>query len=49
MFKKSLKSAGILASTVALSAGLGFSQPATAAEPFLAEIKMFGGNFAPRG
>ena len=49
MLKKSFKSAGILASTVALSAGLGWSQPANASEPFLAEIKMFGGNFAPRG
>lgn len=34
-----------------LTAGIFFSAPAVshASEPFLAEIKMFGGNFAPRG
>lgn len=33
----------------ALVMGMGFSQPVQASEPFIAEIKMFGGNFAPRG
>ncbi len=49
MLKKPRKSLAALTATAALSAGLGWMQPANAAEPFLAEIVMFGGNFAPRG
>jgi microcystin-dependent protein len=32
-----------------LVAGTGWSRPAAASEPFIAQISMFGGNFAPRG
>jgi len=46
---RSLKSIGALLSASALAMGMGFSQSAQASEPFIAEIKMFGGNFAPRG
>ncbi|MGB5398332.1 MAG: tail fiber protein [Gammaproteobacteria bacterium] len=50
MLKKSLENRSITAliSASALTMGIGFSQPAQASEPFLAEIVMFGGNFAPR-
>ena len=51
MLKKSMKNKSIAAllSASALTMGIGFSQPAQAADPFLAEIVMFGGNFNPRG
>ena len=38
-----------LTSATILSSSLIWSTPASASEPFIAEIKMFGGNFAPRG
>lgn len=51
MFKNKKLSSAILAvvSTTVLSGSIMWSRPATASEPFIAEIKMFGGNFAPRG
>ena len=50
MIRKSIKSLSILASaTVAASLSLSLSQPVIASEPFIAQITMFGGNFAPRG
>jgi len=54
MLKKSLKARSIKSVTTLLSAsalamGVGFSQPVQAADPFIAEIVMFGSNFAPRG
>ena len=54
MLKKSLKSKSVKSISAVLGAsalvmGMGFSQPAQASDPFLAEIVMFGGNFAPRG
>ncbi|NQZ24317.1 MAG: phage tail protein [Colwellia sp.] len=49
MFKKLLLKAGTFASSLALVVSLSFSQSAIASEPFLAQITMFGGNFAPRG
>ena len=47
--QKSVKSINALMCASALTMGIGFSQPAQSAEPFIAEIVMFGGNFAPRG
>jgi len=53
MFKntrsKTVKTITTIVGASALVAGVGFSTKALAAEPFLAEIIMFGGNFAPRG
>jgi microcystin-dependent protein len=54
MLKKSLKSKSVksmcaLLSASALVMAVGLSQSVQASEPFIAEIKMFGGNFAPRG
>nr|WP_319547837.1 tail fiber protein [Desulfogranum marinum] len=49
---KRITKINIVASCIALlTVGILFSSPAVshASEPFLAEIKMFGGNFAPRG
>lgn len=46
---KPVKSINMFLTATALSMGLGLGQPAFASEPFIAEIKMFGGNFAPRG
>ena len=46
---RSVKSISALLSASALAMGMGLSQPAQAADPFIAEIIMFGGNFAPRG
>ena len=53
MLKKSLKNKSVKSISAVLGAsalvmGMGFSQPVQAAEPFIAEIIMFGGNFAPR-
>ena len=48
MFKKSTKLVGTLVSAAVVSAGLGLSQPVLASDPFIAQITMFGGNFAPR-
>ena len=50
MFKQSIqsKSVSTLLSASVLAVGIGASQPVEAADPFLAEIVMFGGNFAPR-
>ena len=47
--KKSAKYFRSLLNTSVLAISMGSSQPAHAADPFLAEIIMFGGNFAPRG
>lgn len=54
MLKKSLKNTSVKSISAILGAsalvmGMGFSQPVQASEPFLAEIKMFGGGFNPRG
>ncbi len=54
MLKKSLKNTSVKSISAILGAsalvmGMGFSQPVQASDPFLAEIIMFGGNFAPRG
>ena len=46
---KPVKSISAILGASALVMGMGFSQPVLASEPFLAEIIMFGGNFAPRG
>ena len=46
---RSVKSINALLCASALAMGVGFSQSAQASEPFIAEIIMFGGNFAPRG
>ena len=48
LIKKTRFIAGI-ANSAALVLSMAFTQSAMASEPFLAEIKMFGGNFAPRG
>ena len=45
---RSVKSISALLCASAFTMGIGFSQPVQAAEPFIAEIVMFGGNFAPR-
>jgi microcystin-dependent protein len=39
----------LLVAAAAVAAGTAWSTPALASEPFIAEIIMFGGNFAPRG
>lgn len=44
-----LHSINTLLCASALTMGIGLSQPAQASEPFLGEIVMFAGNFAPRG
>lgn len=49
MFRKPIKSLSSIAGAAVLASGLGISTPALAADPFIAEIVMFGGNFAPRG
>jgi microcystin-dependent protein len=49
MMKKITKSIGIVALAVALTAGMVWSPPAQAMEPFLGQIQMFGFNFPPRG
>lgn len=49
MIKKTTTSIGTVVLAVALVAGMIWSPPAQASEPFLAQIVMFGGNFAPRG
>jgi microcystin-dependent protein len=51
MLKKSFKTKSIstILSASALVMGMGVSAPVQASDPFLAEIVMFGGNFAPRG
>ena len=46
---KSVKSISAIVGASALVMGMGFSQPVQASDPFIAEIIMFGGNFAPRG
>ena len=46
---KSIKPLGLLLAAGALAAGLSVSPKASAQEPFLGEIMMFGGNFAIRG
>lgn len=47
---KKLKSTALaLTGATLLSGSLLWSASASASEPFIAEIKMFGGNFAPRG
>jgi microcystin-dependent protein len=49
MAKKTTKLIGIIALASALVAGMISSPPAQASEPFIAQITMFGGNFAPSG
>ena len=48
MFKKTTKTIFVLAVAVALCATMVWSPPASASDPFIAHIVMFGGNFAPR-
>ncbi len=48
MLKKTKRAFVTLASAAVIAATIGWSTPASASDPFLAEIKMFGGNFAPR-
>jgi microcystin-dependent protein len=48
MLKNTIRNFGI-ASSATLLLSMGFAQNVIASEPFIAEIKMFGGNFAPRG
>ena len=47
--KKIRSSVVALTTATILSSSLIWSSSASASEPFLGEIKMFGGNFAPRG
>ena len=50
MIKKTIgHKLGLVASSLALIAGLGVSQSAVASDPLLGEIKMVGFGFAPRG
>lgn len=49
MMKKTATLIGIFILAVTLAAGMIWSPPAQASEPFIAQIVMFGGNFAPRG
>ena len=46
---RSVKSISALLGASTLAMGIGFSQSSQAADPFIAQIVMFGGNFAPRG
>ena len=48
MFRKSVKHMSVLATAAALTVGLGVPQSASASDPFIGQITMFGGNFAPR-
>lgn len=48
MRKKSLRSISAILGASTLVMGMGFSQPIQASTPLIAEIVMFGGNFAPR-
>ena len=48
MFKKTTKTIFVFAVAVALCATMVWSPPASASDPFIAQIVMFGGNFAPR-
>ncbi|MDO8941048.1 MAG: tail fiber protein [Methylicorpusculum sp.] len=43
------KSTVLALTSATLLSSMMWSGPASASEPFIAEIKMFGGNFAPRG
>jgi hypothetical protein len=47
MMKKTTTSIGIFLLAVALVAGMIWSPPAQASEPFLGQIEMFGFNFPP--
>ncbi|MBN1545033.1 MAG: phage tail protein [Syntrophaceae bacterium] len=49
MMKKTKTSLGIVVLAVALVAGMTWSPPAQASEPYIGQIIMFGGNFAIRG
>ncbi len=49
MMKKTTTSIGIFALAVALVAGMVWSPPAQASEPFIGQIQIFGFNFPPRG
>jgi microcystin-dependent protein len=49
MMKKTTTSIGIFALAVALVAGMIWSPPAQASEPFIGQIQIFGFNFPPRG
>jgi len=49
MFKHKNISVFTLLVAMVVAATMGWSTPASASEPFIAEIIMFGGNFAPRG
>ncbi len=49
MLKISYKLTCALTGVAAITGGLSWTPPARAADPFIAEIVMFGGNFAPRG
>ena len=48
MFKHTKKSVLILLAAVVVAVSMAWSTTASAAEPFIAQITMFGGNFAPR-
>ncbi len=49
MLKRTKKAIVTLASAAVIAITIGWSTSASASEPFLAEIKMFASNFAPRG
>jgi microcystin-dependent protein len=49
MFKTITKATVIFAVAAALTFTMIWSKPASASDPFIAQIVMFGGNFAPRG
>ncbi len=49
MLIKKMRLLGGVVSSTALVLSLAFTQNVMASEPFIGEIKMFGGNFAPRG
>jgi len=49
MMKKNTTSIAIFALAVALVAGMAWSPPAQASEPFIGQIQIFGFNFPPRG
>ena len=47
--KNSFKAMAVGLGATFLVSGLGYTQSVQASDPFIAEIVMFGGNFAPRG
>ena len=49
MTKQTNKIAFIIVVAAVMAVAMAWSTPASASDPFIAEIIMFGGNFAPRG